>query len=518
MKPFTIACCQLRAGDLEEAELSLERILKLLDEAGEKKADLVLLPECSYPAYYLKSQQPYDRQGVRKYSEICDLLGQKAKKYGYWLVAGLAAPIVNGKLTNSGVVFDPEGNQCGQYDKTYLWHFDNNWFEEGQSFPVFKTDFVDFGILICADGRQPEIARTLKLNGAELIVDLTAWVSHGSNVADLYTPQCEYLMPVRAFENGVWVAAADKWGTENETIIYAGRSCIINPDGEKVKTAPTEGDMVLTHRFEGANREIPVPRKPDLYRTLTTTWEKSTAKILAEEPIIPDRENHRIGIAELEDNWFDFETLRSCFYNLRQQDCDIVLIAGLQAPEGWDSSLPELTTLVREEGGALSFAVRDKGCTSNETAVFLSAEGTTLHKATHGREGANGNANAPVISTPIGNVGILSGDEALVPEIARILTLEGAEFLLWSAFNKHPMNSKIVQARSDENRVYTAGKWPGGGIIASPTGSPILEAPNKTAMAAQVNKSLTRWKDMAPGTHPLRNLTSAKTEALLRNL
>ena len=80
------------------------------------------------------------------------------------------------------------------------------------------------------------------------------------------------------------------------------------------------------------------------------------------------------------------------------------------------------------------------------------------------------------------------------------------------------MNSKIVQARSDENRVYTAGKWPGGGIIASPTGSPILEAPNKTAMAAQVNKSLTRWKDMAPGTHPLRNLSSAKTEALLRNL
>ena len=118
MKPFTIACCQLRAGDLEEAELSLERILKLLDEPGEKKADLVLLPECSYPAYYLKSQQPYDRQGVRKYSEICDLLGQKAKKYGYWLVAGLAAPIVSGKLTNSGVVFDPEGNQCGQYDTT----------------------------------------------------------------------------------------------------------------------------------------------------------------------------------------------------------------------------------------------------------------------------------------------------------------------------------------------------------------------------------------------------------------
>ncbi len=64
MKPFTIACCQLRELDLEDAEINLKKILSLLDEAGEQKANLVLLPECSYAAYYVKSQSPYSAPGV----------------------------------------------------------------------------------------------------------------------------------------------------------------------------------------------------------------------------------------------------------------------------------------------------------------------------------------------------------------------------------------------------------------------------------------------------------------------
>ena len=43
--------------------------------------------------------------------------------------------------------------------------------------PVFETDFGRIGMLVCADGRLPEIARSLALNGAQIIVDLTAWVS-----------------------------------------------------------------------------------------------------------------------------------------------------------------------------------------------------------------------------------------------------------------------------------------------------------------------------------------------------
>ena len=195
MESFTVACCQLRANDIENAEANLEGMLEALDEAGRGGAQLVLLPECSYPAYFLRDAAPYERENVRPYAEVVELLGAKCREYGYWLAAGLAAPHESGGVTNSGVVFSPDGTVRGRYDKTFLWHFDSDWFEPGNDYPVFDTSFCRFGILICADGRPPEIARSLAGAGAELIVDLTAWVASGPSVADLKNSQCEYLMP-----------------------------------------------------------------------------------------------------------------------------------------------------------------------------------------------------------------------------------------------------------------------------------------------------------------------------------
>lgn len=69
------------------------------------------------------------------------------------------------------------------------------------------------------------------------------------------------------------------------------------------------------------------------------------------------------------------------------------------------------------------------------------------------------------------------------------------------------MNERLARARSDENRVYTAAAWADGGVITAPTGAPLTAVPEGTgvAMAAQVNRTQARWKDMAPGTHALRD-------------
>jgi predicted amidohydrolase len=92
-----------------------------------------------------------------------------------------------------------------------------------------------------------------------------------------------------------------------------------------------------------------------------------------------------------------------------------------------------------------------------------------------------------------------------VPEVARILMLEGAEVLAWTHFADAPMTEQVARARSDENRVYTAVAGPETGIIVAPHGAPMTIAPRGSglAMAAQVNPAMTRWKDMAPGTNAL---------------
>ena len=503
MRPFTVACCQVRAYDIEDAEENLQNLLRGLDEAGRAGAQLVGLPECAYPAYYLRDANPYARPGVRPFDEVFGLFAAKAKQYGYWLAAGMAVPLADGTVVNSGVIFDPEGEARGRYDKSFLWHFDNDWFAPGGRFPVFDAGFCRFGVLICADGRQPEVARSLAVNGAEVILDLTAWVSWGRTVPELSTTQCEYLMPVRAFENGAWVAAADKWGPEDGTIIYAGRSCVIDPEGTVRVCAPSDRDAVVTFDIEPMEREL-TPRRPALYGRLVEPTASLPVTALLDEPLVPARENRRIAVVP-GNGGFDAAAVVARYEALRCQGADLVVFAGMAGAAGWQRGLAMLEKSVRTVGGSAALAVHVDGREPRREMALVTPARTFLHTATHGRGITLGEWPATVVETPAGRVGVLCGDEGLVPEVARCLALEGAEILAWSVFEAGAMTEAVARARSDENRVYTAAAWPGGGVITAPTGAPLTAVPagSGVAMAAQVNRAVARWKDMAPGTNAI---------------
>ena len=501
MRPFRVACCQVRAFDIEDAEANLQNILQSLDEAGRAGADLVLLPESSYPAYYVRDANPYDRPGVRPFAEIRNLLAAKAREHGYWLAAGLAVPHGNGALTNSGVVFSPQGELTGRYDKSFLWHFDSDWFERGRDYPVFDMGFARCGILVCADGRMPEIARCLALNGAEVILDITAWVAWARTTAGLDNPQREYMMPVRALENGVWIVAADKWGSEAGTIAYAGRSCAIDPSGATRACAPADQETVLVYDIEPQASEI-VPRRPALYHRLVEPTASLPVTRLLHEPLVPASGGHRLAIVP-SGVTFDSGVLLARFEALRRQGADVVVAGGAHWPEGWQVELPRIERAVRELGGALVFGVRTNGCSATEYAVLVTPELTVEHQAAHGRGVQTGEVLAPVVETPAGNVGILCGDEALVPEVARALMLEGADILACPLFSSDAMTEPLVRTRADENRVYVAAAWEGGGLIAAPTGQLLTAVPAGTdlAMTAPVTRMQSRLKEMAPATN-----------------
>ena len=517
MRKFTIACCQLRARDIEDAEANLQNILRALDEAGAAGADLVLLPECSYPAYYLKDRAPYARAGVRPYSEITALFAEKTRKYSYWLAAGLVVPKPSGGLSNSGVVFGPDGEIRGQYDKSFLWHFDTQWFERGAQFPVFDIGFCRVGILICADGRLPEIARSLALNGAEVILDLTAWVASGRETAKLSNIQCEYMMPVRAFENGVWVAAADKWGTEDGSIVYAGRSCVIDPLGVTRVCALSDCETVLVYEIEPMTPAELVQRRPGLYGILTRPTASLPVTGLLEDALVPSRDNRRVAVAPGLET-FDARAMLARFEGLRQQDADLVVFPGMAAPDGWQVDLSLLESAVRNLGGMLAFGTSTNGCMHGRSATLVTPHGSREHIATHGRGITLGELPSPVVATPVGNIALLCGHEALLPEVARALTLVGADILAWPLFAADRMTEAIARTRSDENKVYVAAAWPTGGLVTAPNGSVVAASPDGSgvAMTASVNRAMARWKDMAPGTHVINDRIPSAYNALTR--
>lgn len=497
MKPFRAALCQIEARDLSAAESTLAELLDMLDQAGAARADIALLPECSYPAYFLGTLDPYDEPGVRPYEEVVSLLSERARRNRMYVAAGIAMPAEEGSLRNGALLFDRRGQVAGRYAKSFLWHFDNVWFEPGVDFPSFDTDFARVGMLVCADGRQPEVARLLTLNGAEVILDLTAWVSGGRSLSELSTSQCEYFMPVRARENGVWVLAADKHGVEAQSIIYAGRSAVIGPDGVTRLCGPTDRSELIVFDVEPEATPRTPARRPGLYAELTRrhdslpVWERmweylipavSSARVVVDATARPAN-----GIAE-------------GFRRHMTQFSDVVVYPAQRLSGSDVQAIAEATTDTRVS--AVIGAIDRDG----NAQALLAGHGSILaqHYASHGAR-PPGEAISAVYPTPAGYLGLMVDDEGLVPEVARTLMLHGADLIAWTLSQPEPMLEQFVRARAEENRVFIAATSPTQGLIASPSGSVLAVMPEDrpVAMGAQVNCAESRIKDRAPGTSVL---------------
>ena len=206
-------------------------------------ADLVVLPELFASGYFFDSteQAAALAEGARE-GPTTQRLARWASATGATIVAGL--PERDGDtLYNSAVLVTPNG-WLGTYRKSHLFYEETLHFAPGaDGFQVWTvTDrrrrSYRLGVMICFDWFFPESARTLALNGADVI-------AHPSN---LVLAHCPSAMPIRALENGVFTATANRVGSETngkETLTFVGQSRICSPKAEVLATAPEAGEAVI---------------------------------------------------------------------------------------------------------------------------------------------------------------------------------------------------------------------------------------------------------------------------------
>lgn len=205
-----------------EVAENLDRVTAKLEQAD---ADLVVLPELFASGYQFLSQEEAqqlaepvpDGPTVRRLADV-------AKRRNVHLVAGL--PERSGlRCYNSAVVVGPSGF-LGCYRKTHLFYEETQWFTPGDSgFSVWDIGWAKIGVMICFDWYYPEAARTLALQGADIIC-------HPSN---LVLPNCPDSMPVRCLENRVFAVTCNRIGSEarggKERLTYIGQSEVVTPKG-----------------------------------------------------------------------------------------------------------------------------------------------------------------------------------------------------------------------------------------------------------------------------------------------
>lgn len=226
-----VAALQLEAHDRADFETAERSFRSAVSEAA-RGHDLLVLPEATLPAYVLGD----DRVDDAAISRAIDRLRAIAQETTCVIVAGAAIRRA-GKLYNSAMVIDADGTIAGSAEKIFLWHFDRKWFAPGERIAPISTRAGRLGVMICADGRMPGIARALVERGAELLVMPTAWVTSGRAPNALENIQADLLARVRAFENGVPFIAANKCGVEMKMVAYCGKSQIVDGSGEIVAIA-----------------------------------------------------------------------------------------------------------------------------------------------------------------------------------------------------------------------------------------------------------------------------------------
>ncbi len=221
---------------LAEATANLEAFESLCRLAVEAKVDLLALPELAFTGYNIFER--LDRLAQTIDGPIVTKAARLADKYNLHLLFGLAERQPNGKLSNSAILLDDNGQHLATYNKRHLWDRENEFFTAGKKSCVVDTRFGKLGLMICYDNEFPEVARELAQAGAEVILSPTANMLPN---AERQVPQIR----ARAMDNQCFVACINRSGVE-DTLHYCGNSIVAGPDGEVIgRLGLTAGTMIV---------------------------------------------------------------------------------------------------------------------------------------------------------------------------------------------------------------------------------------------------------------------------------
>jgi predicted amidohydrolase len=544
-----VACLQVSAREYSDRYENKENILRMIDKAADSRPQLMVLPECVYPAYYISPQIVKNYLEFQKSTlELITEVKQRAKLYKCYIALGIVeTDIIEDVLYNSALLINPEGREIGCFRKSFLWHFDSRWFCAGDQYPVFETDFGKVGMFICADGRLPEIVRCLSLQGADILIDLTNWVTSGFEKETLTNPQVEYMIPTRALENRVWVIAANKVGIEANTILYCGKSAIFSPDGQVVKIASSCQEEILYYEIpleetidKSIDNQINLikDRRPELYSELVQPTDSLPIYSIMKKKTGLKNPNPLTAVVqiEFEDNIRKhLQKMKFFINNLGEQETNIIIFpeCDFNFPENGEEIINNVKQITEDKKVLCAVTVVEKAGESYYKTTFLIESGKLLgkYRKTHlereeKRLFVPGDLGLPVFKTSYGYLGVMLGYEGIFPEISRILALKGADLIIWPSKFNNDRQINICRSRGAENKIFVAcsnslfHQDGGHSLIASPSGQILTSCLGKAEQASlsSLDLLLSRNKDIVPHTNTILDRKPETYKILLNNI
>jgi predicted amidohydrolase len=270
----------------------------------------------------------------------------------------------------------------------------------------------------------------------------------------------------RAAENGVYLIAANRYGLERG-VQFSGGSAVINPDGSLQSVLDT-GDGIVwgwidpgrardKHPLPGCSEDLIADRRPDAYGAMTLNtylWDPGEFHGLYGIRPLPEARRSRVAVVQLSPRPGDVagNLDRVARETRALAETELIVFPELvvtgavsdrETAERLAESIPGPSTERLREIAAAADAYLVAGLIERDAdsgrlyngAVLIGPDGVAgtyrkLHLTAADRAWATaGDLGLPTFDIPPGRIGMLIGYDALFPEAARSLALDGADII-----------------------------------------------------------------------------------------
>ncbi len=235
---ISMVCMNSRLGDIGG---NTATILEYARKAKDGGSDIVCFPEMSLTGYSMPRSFEY---ALSPDSPEVGRIVEASRELDMCIVFGFAE-----KGDRIAQAVAEKGELLGIYRKTHLGQNEKDHAVPGDSLPVFNTSKAAIGIQLCLESHFPEISGTYASKGADIIL-----MPHASGLnAERRRTTWNKVLPARAYDNTVFVAACNQVGDNGIGTVFTGGAMILDVRGDLI-AEDFSGECMLTADLDGAQQ------------------------------------------------------------------------------------------------------------------------------------------------------------------------------------------------------------------------------------------------------------------------